>query len=419
MPPSSRPGRMIAPFTSNRGRAYSATPIPHGKTGVALRAVTAQSAIAHSVIAHSVVDVLSEFMSILDSPEENVCVVLTGHGGRTVTLPPEELDARVARLLREAGPVGTGGTPDSLELSPSAEYGSVWWAHNPADWRGPQARSGLLAARAAGGRPVRYAVGHAGHSQFAVDRAHPLDGRLLGAKLDALNRLPPELLSGDGEQPRVITATAPSCEQFFSLGPQQAEHLYYLLYAPLGQVEVPPDPWGLDTSAYERERLSATCRWVRETLGGTGFTVVEPGACEGALTAPLRETGLTVVPTEPHDEFRRRLSRRLGPAGVTADTVEELAEKRHLPADAYLLAEIFYYLDDISVVDGLPTDLLLVTSSPEFIESSVHPWFSGPGKGKWRPDGQRTLVPPRMDFLVDGVAYQRKRGSVGLVYRRI
>ncbi|RBL83179.1 Nodulation protein S, partial [Streptomyces cavourensis] len=116
--------------------------------------------------------------------------------------------------------------------------------------------------------------------------------------------------------------------------------------------------------------------------------------------------------------FRRRLSGRLGTTGLTADTLEELASKRHFPADAYLLAEIFYYIDDISVVDGLPTDLLLITSSPEFIESSLLPWFSGPGKGKWRLTGRRTLVPPRMDFLVEGVAYQRKRGSVGLVCRR-
>ncbi|MXG25989.1 SAM-dependent methyltransferase [Streptomyces sp. YIM 132580] len=358
-------------------------------------------------------------MSILDSPEEEVRVVLTGHGGRAFGLPPEELGARVERLLGEAGPLDADGTPDAPDLTAATDRGSVLWAHNPADWRAPQARSGLLAARSAGGRPVRYAVGHAGHSQFAVDHAHPLDARLLGAKLDALNRLPPRLLTDDGERPRVITATAPSCEQFFTLGAQQAEHLYYLLYAPLGQVEVPPDPWGLDTSAYERERLTATSHWVRETLGGTGFTVVEPGACEGALTASLRERGLTVIPTEPHDEFRRRLSRRLGHADVRADTVEELAGERHLPADAYLLAEIFYYLDDISVVDSLPTDLLLVTSSPEFIESSVRPWFSGPGKEKWRQDGEHTLVPPRMDFLVEGVAYQRKRGSVGLVYRRI
>ncbi len=373
----------------------------------------------HAVIAYSVVDVLSEFLSILDSPDEKVRVVLTGLGGRTVELPPEGLEARVERLLREAAPGDPAAVPDAPVLGPAAEDGAVWWAHNPADWRAEQARSGLLAARAAGGRPVRYAVGHAGHSQFAVDRAHPLDGRLLGVKLDALNRLPPELLSGAGErQPQVITATAPSCEQFFSLGPGQAEHLHYLLYAPLGHVEVPPDPWGLDTSAYERERVAATTRWVRETLGGTDFTVVEPGACEGALTAPLRASGLTVTATEPHDEFRRRLSGRLGTTGLTADTLEELASKRHFPADAYLLAEIFYYIDDISVVDGLPTDLLLITSSPEFIESSLLPWFSGPGKGKWRLTGRRTLVPPRMDFLVEGVAYQRKRGSVGLVCRR-
>ncbi|MBD0708723.1 MULTISPECIES: SAM-dependent methyltransferase [unclassified Streptomyces] len=345
-------------------------------------------------------------------------IVLTGHGGRIIDLPPGPLEKRAGILLREAGPSGPAGPPEVPDRASGWERDAMWWAHNPADWRAPQARSGLLAARAADGRPIRHAVGHAGHSQFVVDRAHPLDGRQLNAKLDALNSLPPHLLAGDGEEQRVTTATVASCERFFGITPRQAEHLYYLLYAPLGEVRVPADPWGLDTSAYERDRLDATRDWVRETLGGTGFTVVEPGACEGALTAPLRATGLTVIPTEPHDEFRRRLSRRLDGADIPPDTVEELAEKHRFPADAYLLAEILYYLDDISVVHGLPTDLLLLTSSPEFIESSVRPWFSGPGGDEWRLTGERTLVAPRMDFLVPGVAYQRKRGSVGLVYRR-
>ncbi|EGX57689.1 hypothetical protein SZN_21586 [Streptomyces zinciresistens K42] len=102
----------------------------------------------------------------------------------------------------------------------------------------------------------------------------------------------------------------------------------------------------------------------------------------------------------------------------TAETVEELAENRHPSADAYLLAEILYYLEDLSVINALPTDLLPVTAPPESVEATVLPWFAGPGRDDWTLTGRRTLVAPRMDFLVDGIAYQRKRGSVGLVYRR-
>ncbi|WP_345617301.1 SAM-dependent methyltransferase [Streptomyces ziwulingensis] len=365
------------------------------------------------------VDVVSEFMSVLNPSDEPLRIALTGPEGKVIELPSGSLEERIDILLREAGPAGAERQPQVPEIALDAAPGDVWWTHNPADWRAPQAHAGLLAARLAGSRPVRHSVGHAGHSQFVVDRVRPLDGRLLTAKLDALNALSPELPPGTAKEQRIITATVPACEQFFTLSPGQAEHLHYLLYATHTDVRVPADPWGLDTSAYERARLTATCRWVREVLGGTEFTVAEPGACEGALTALLCEAGFTVKATEPHREFRRRLAERIsGAAETTADTVEELAQRRHLPADAYLLAEILYYLDDFSVLDDLPTDLLLVTAPPELLESTVLPWFTGPGKGTWRLTGQRTLVGPRMDFLVDGIAYQRKRGSVGLAYRR-
>jgi hypothetical protein len=371
----------------------------------------------YTVVARHIADVASEFLSILDFADEEVRVVLTGMGGLVVDLPQTGAEKRL-RSLAERLPAAARDVT-ALELPRPATGSDTWWAHNPADWRAPHARSGLLAAQMADGQAVRHAVGYAGHSQFVVDRAHPLPPELLRIKLAFLNTSVPDRMTAGHGREQVTTVTVPACEQFFSLRRGQAEHLHYLLYSPHAPVSVPEDPWGLTSSEYERARLSATRDWVRAALPAPGSVLVEPGACEGALTALLCESGYAVVATEPNPGFRHRLERHAGQsAEVTAETVEDLARSRRVPADAYLLAELVYYLDDLSVLDALPTDLLLITAPPELVESTVLPWLAGAGRVTWAEAARVTLVVPRLDFLVENVAYQRKRGSIGLVCRR-
>ncbi|MFD7982309.1 class I SAM-dependent methyltransferase [Kitasatospora indigofera] len=371
---------------------------------------------ANIVFAFQVTDVAAEFLSVLDRADEPAEVVLTGQEWRHVVLPAAGADTRIRHLAEIAAGPATGPAWSPERIGP----GDLHWAHNPADWRREQARSGLAAALAAGSAgPVRHSLGHAGHSQFLIDAAHPLTERQLRTKLDLLGAF------GSGALPSVdagrnhVTQSAPSCESFLLLGRERAEHLYYLMYSPDPLVDVPHDPWDFARSSYEKERMSATRDWVRAALPQPGASVVEAGACEGALSELLCDAGLTVTATEPADDFRKRAADRLaGRATVTAHTVEELAGAARTPADAYLLAEVLYYLDDPSVVESLATDLLLVTAPREILEAKLRPYFAGSGAACWSVESEQELLDARLDFLVDGLMYQRKRGSVGLVCRR-
>ncbi|MFE4176160.1 Nodulation protein S [Streptomyces sp. NPDC056909] len=392
----------------------------------------------HTVVAHNIPDVIAEFLSVLDLADEDVRILLTGRSCEVVGLPRASAAVRLKNLLSNhpgrtedsgsGSDFGSGSGSGSAALLREAAAGvpaahDIWWAHNPGDWRQEQAASGLAAARAADGRTVRHALGSAGHSQFVVDEAHPLSAELLGAKLAALNEIGHELMGNDAGSGQITTGTVPSVEQFLTLTPARAEHLYYLLYSPLTGFAVPVDPWEFETSAYERERISATCAWVADRLPPRsvpgGAALVEAGACEGALTVPLREAGFRVTATEPQPDFRARLARRAGDhAAVTAESIEELAASRARPADGYVLAEVMYYLDDLSVVDRLPTDLLFVTGPPELVDDVLRPYFTEAGRATWHIASESTLTLPRLDFLAAGRAYHRKRGSVGLVCRR-
>ncbi|MFJ4677348.1 class I SAM-dependent methyltransferase [Kitasatospora sp. NPDC088783] len=373
---------------------------------------------ANIVFAHQVPDAAAEFLSVLDRADEPAAVVLTGDGWRYVELPAADAATRVRHLARACTRPGPAATWSPGQVSSDDTH----WAHNPADWRAEQARSGLAAAQAAAAAaagPVRHSLGHAGHSQFLIDEAHPLTERQLRSKLALLADLKSGALPSATAGRDHLTQSAPSCESFLHLDRERAEHLYYLVYSSDPLVEVPRDPWDFARSPYERERMTATRDWVRAALPHPGASVVEAGACEGALSELLCEAGLNVTATEPADDFRERAAHRLaGRATVTADTVEDLARTTRTPADAYLLAEVLYYLDDPAVTESLATDLLLVTAPRELLETKLRPYFEGPGAACWRIESEHELLGARLDFLVDGLMYQRKRGSVGLVCRR-
>ncbi|WP_081982353.1 SAM-dependent methyltransferase [Streptacidiphilus albus] len=369
---------------------------------------------AHIVFAHQVPDAAAEFISVLDLADEDVSVVLTGHEWRSIALPHAGAKERL-HFLADAAARPATGTWQPDRSGPDDSH----WAHSPADWRQEQARSGLAAAAAVGAGRIRYSLGHAGHSQFLVSEARPLSVEQLRTKIDVLAGFASGALPGADAKRQFLSQAAPSCESFLALTRQQAEHLYYLMYSPDPLVKVPRDPWDFDRSAYEQERLSATRDWVRAAVPGPAATLVEAGACEGSLTELLCDAGFRVTATEPAQDFRERLGSRVaGRAEVTAATVEDLAGPAPVPADAYLLAEVMYYLDDLAVVESLPTDLLLVTAPRELLESVLRPYFEGAGAACWRVESEQELLGARLDFLVDGLMYQRKRGSVGLTCRR-
>ncbi|MFK8844491.1 hypothetical protein [Streptomyces sp. Ac-502] len=146
---------------------------------------------------------------------------------------------------------------------------------------------------------------------------------------------------------------------------------------------------------------------------------MEVGACEGALTARLAADGFSVHAAEPNPHFRDRLvaaQRDTDAVRVGAEDLAELA-KNGPEGAAYLLVEMLYYGQDLALLDDLPTGLLFLALEPEALETRLRPWLAT--STVWRPVEEIRLVAPRVEPVCGGRAYLSKRGSVGLVLRRV
>ncbi|MFD0891300.1 hypothetical protein ACFQ08_42700, partial [Streptosporangium algeriense] len=144
--------------------------------------------------------------------------------------------------------------------------------------------------------------------------------------------------------------------------------------------------------------------------------LVEVGACQGELTRRLVDKGYTVQATEPNASFLARLGERDLGAELSAESLEELAAGRSRPAAAYLLIEMLYYDQDLTLLDALPTDRILLTLETERLNDMVWPWLRE--QSAWRVAERVELAPPTLEFVCDDLAYLRKRGSRGLVLTR-
>lgn len=106
-----------------------------------------------------------------------------------------------------------------------------------------------------------------------------------------------------------------------------------------------PDPWNLETSAFENARSAELTR----ALGGGRFVgAVEVGCAAGRFTAELAERcdRLRVIDVMP--EALARTQARLGPRAGVLYTLADISTCPPLegPCDLIVVTEVLYYLTD-------------------------------------------------------------------------
>jgi Methyltransferase domain len=115
-----------------------------------------------------------------------------------------------------------------------------------------------------------------------------------------------------------------------------------------GRVFGRPDLWSFKSSSFERQRYSVTCELLLEVIpSNTDSDILEIGACEGEMTAQLRQTfpHAHIRAVEPHPVFVSSLKTRFcHDRGV--QVLEQSIADIQLEADVVLLAEALYHLDD-------------------------------------------------------------------------
>lgn len=137
-----------------------------------------------------------------------------------------------------------------------------------------------------------------------------------------------------------------------------------------------PDPWGYDSSPYERAKYLAT---LSACGPGPFASALELGASIGAFTALLapRCTALITLDAAPTavDLARRRLAGDPALAHVDARTAIIPAEIPHGPFDLVVASEILYYLDSAELRATLDRLRQVITPGGRLV--AVH----------WRPTG--------------------------------
>lgn len=364
-------------------------------------------------------DVATEFLSVLDRDTQAPVQVVIAAEGSVAPLAPGRARDRLAALATcvRAATHQVSHLEASADVAglvgPLLDGGATVWTHCPADERRDRARVGWLTALACQGRTVLYAVGVSSHFQFVTDVTVQLSADQVELKLQYLH----DHAAAQVRAWTVATESVAACERFFTLPASAATHLYALLHSVEEEASLAVDPWCFRASHYERERLRRTAAWVSRHVAPGSGRVVEVGSCEGALTELLLASGHTLVASEPNGRFHQRMREAVtGRADVTADSLEELARKRQLSAAAYLLIEMLYYVDDLSVIDALPTNVVMLAVNSEELRERVDPWLAA-GQ-EWDVADTCELVAPRVDFVCGRVAYRRKQGSVGLLCLR-
>ncbi|MFB4288579.1 hypothetical protein ACBI99_13120 [Nonomuraea sp. ATR24] len=360
-------------------------------------------------------DVALDFLSVLTRHAADDVHVLIGTQAEHVVLPGgTPLAERLALLApyvdpgRNTAPLPTPDTvADRLRELPEPQV----WTHSPADHRARRARYGRSVVQAAG--TAACAVGDNPHLQLVAERAEALDGAEVAAKVGFVVAHAGALLNSRVPDRLVTTERVPAVERFARLEREPADRLYALTASLSDDAAQVTDPWEFETSAYEVARLDATAAWVaRWWFPGDG-PLVEVGPCEGALSRRLADKGYTVHAAEPNPAFRARLETVPGVL-ATPDGLEELAKAG--PSGAYLLSEMLYYGQDLDLLHRLPTDLLLISLAAERLNDTVWPWVRE--QSEWTVAERCELAAPALEFVCDGRAYLRKRGSRGLVLTR-
>jgi hypothetical protein len=365
-------------------------------------------------------DVVVDFLSVLDPGSGREVHLVIADRGAYLKLPAGvPLAGRLAplaELLQTSGEGAKSFSPGSAADAIALETGDVAatiWTHSPADTRESRGRWALDLAAAVRRAPVRHAVGDGHWLQWKTDLDVRLEQPLIDAKLDFINTHCAELLRLDEEDENaLLTRRIQSVERFFESDADERARLFALMGSMSADAAIVPDPWEFATSQYEIERLDATAAWVRKHLDPVAGRVIEVGACEGALTRRLLADGYSVDATEPNLVFLARLRENVdGDVRIHSHSFEELTTTRRLTSSAYLLIEMLYYGQDLTLLDRFPTDRLFVSMEPDELAQQVWP-------AAWSVEQELELVGPRVETVVGGRAYLRKRGSRGILLRR-
>jgi hypothetical protein len=290
------------------------------------------------------------------------------------------------------------------------------WTHSPADERLDRAKTAVWAALAAG--TARCSTGLSAHLRFVADITVALTPAQIGAKLDVLGTHFAGQIERAGGPRGIGIASVVECERYVTATGTQAARLFSLRHDWHPDVDLGAEPWDFASSPYERQRLRSTADWIARHVPAGG-TLVELGSCEGALTDHLIGDGFTVSAQEPVVHFADRHATRAGalPAlTIGTHTLEELADGKGGRADAYLLVEMLNYIADLSIVDRLDTDLIVISMSPFAIRTRIMPWLQA--STVWEVVEAHQIIAPRFELVCDGLAYHRKLGSTGVLAKR-
>lgn len=367
-------------------------------------------------------DLATEFLSVLDSaPSEPLQAILAARG-TTLRLPPGAAATRLAAVACQVdvatpadGPIDRSRFASLLEAC--LPRSTAVWTHCPADERRDRATVGWLTALAHPGSAVLHAVGISSHYQFLSDVTIPLSADQIRLKLDFLDNNAAALVRDDLAPRHIPTEAVAACERFVRLTAAEADRMHALLHSIDDDASWSADPWDFRHSRYERERLRRTAEWVSRHITPAEL-LIEVGSCEGALTSQLLAAGHQVLACEPNERFRTRLMEAVRHrAGITAYSLEDLAHVHAVHAAAYLLIEMLYYVDDLSIMDNIPSDLLFLAVNSEEMRQRVDPWLAA--SPVWELGERVELVAPRIDFVCGDRVYRRKEGCVGALCRRI
>jgi hypothetical protein len=361
-------------------------------------------------------DAVLEMLSVIERSAQ-IDVIVVSRRETISHFAGEPLAARLDRLApRPATARFADGELRAWLAEVSAGDAEIW-THSPADSRPTHAKVGWLLATLCPER-VRHAVGQNRFLELVPDRTATLSGADIATKIDFVNRRCAGLLAESAGARQIQTHAVAVVERFLRVDRLAADRLFGLASSAEDAAAVAVDPWDFATSDYEAERLDATVGWIGDWCRPGGHTLVEVGACEGALTTRLADKGHRIVATEPNPVFRARLTGALAGRDIPVGE-ESLADLTHASISApaaVLLIEMLYYGQDLDLLNALPADMVFLATDPDQMNGQIKPWLARtPG---WQVLDERALCRPRIEFVGAGRGFIRKRGSIGLLCHR-
>lgn len=197
--------------------------------------------------------------------------------------------------------------------------------------------------------------------------AHVLDPAAFRRKVEILNTIyAREIAPADEDDPLPVTEILFDVAGVETYVPTRYTEVVqaFALSRPEIRTEF-PNIWGFEVSPYEVERYDRTCEVLaRAYEERPPASILELGACEGAMTLRLRRLfpATRIRAVESHPVFARRLRERLAQeAGI--ELVEASVLDIPLSADLVVVAEMLYYMPEhtAGILSAIRADALLTS----------------------------------------------------------